>query len=45
MNVPPPSKERKWLGEKPEVVCFLLALEVDRLQRENSDQRTIINEL
>lgn len=33
---PPPTAERKWLGKNPEVICFLLALENDRLMRENN---------
>jgi hypothetical protein len=33
---PPPTAERKWLGKNPEVVCFLLALENDRLIKENN---------
>lgn len=33
---PPPTTERKWLGKNPEVVCFLLALENDRMMRENN---------
>lgn len=41
----PPTADRKWLGKNPEVVCFLLALENDRLLRENDGLRTRIKEL
>lgn len=41
----PVSNERKWLGKNPEVICFLLALENDRLMRENNDLVKYINEL
>jgi len=41
----PVTAERKWLGKNPEVVCFLLALENDRLIRENEQLLKYINEL
>lgn len=41
----PPSGERKWLGKYPEVVCFLLALENDRVMRENEALMRRVKEL
>lgn len=41
----PPSGERKWLGKYPEVVCFLLAMENDRIMRENDALIKKIKEL
>lgn len=45
VTMAPVSNERKWLGKNPEVVCFLLALENDRLMKENTDLVKYINEL
>ncbi|KAM3139186.1 hypothetical protein pb186bvf_008784 [Paramecium bursaria] len=34
VELPPLTPQRQYLGDNPEVVCFILALEVDRLQVE-----------